>query len=192
MTAAETGIVCRNLWQRAIKPALALLALVAIAIAIYNHSWRLELPTLQRIGGHLFGLTVFFGIGGGALIVYPTAYFRGANPTERICACLATPLLYTASEVLRVREFFSLGESLYYALSPGFQLILLANLGCMGLAEMFCRLRLRRSGTAVRIVTPLPLAALLLFAMGLYVILIWGFGVHWFYAYQQGYKALFH
>jgi len=26
----------------------------------------------------------------------------------------------------------------------------------------------------------------------LYVILIWGVGVHWFYIYQEGYKAIFH
>jgi hypothetical protein len=192
MTTAERGIIRRNLWERAIKPTLVLLALVVIAIALYNNFWRLELPGLQRIAGHLFGLTVFFGVGSGTLYVYWRSYFRGATLMERICACLVTPVLYTASEILRVREFFSLGESLYYALSPGFQLILLANLGCMGLAEMFCRLRLRRRGAVVRIVTPLPLAAVLLFLAGLYVILIWGFGVHWFYVYQQGYKALFH
>ena len=192
MTAAGEGIIRRNLWERAIKPTLTLLTLVVIAVLLYNNFWRLGLPALQQIAGHLFGLTVFFSVGSGALYVYPVAYFRGATLVERICACLVTPVLYTASEVLRVREFFPWGESLYYGLSPGFQLILLANLGCMGLAEMFCRLRLRRKGAVVRIVTPLPLAAVLLFLAGLYVILIWGFGVHWFYVYQQGYKALFH
>lgn len=173
-------------------PTLALLALVVIAIALYNNFWRLGLPTLQRIAGHLFGLTVFFGVGCGALYVYPAAYFRGATLAERICTCLVTPVLYTASEVLRVREFFSWGESLYYILSPGFQLILLANLGCMGLADMLCRRRLRRKGAAIKVVTPLAVAAVLLLLTGVYVILIWGFGVHWFYVYQQGYKALFH
>jgi hypothetical protein len=137
-------------------------------------------------------LTVFFGVGCGALYVYPAAYFRGATLVERICTCLMTPALYTASDVLRVREFFSWGESLYFALSPGFQLILLANLGCMGLAEMLCRLSLRRKGVVIRVITPLPLAAVLLLPVGVYVIVIWGFGVHWFYVYQQGYKALFH
>jgi len=192
MTAAGAEIIRRNLWDRAIKPTLALLTLVVIAIALYNHFWRLGLPTLQWIAGHLFGLTVFFGVGCGALYVYPAAYFRGATLVERICTCLVTPALYTASDVLRVREFFSWGESLYFALSPGFQLILLANLGCMGLAEMLCRLSLRRKGVVIRVITPLPLAAVLLLPVGVYVIVIWGFGVHWFYVYQQGYKALFH
>ena len=192
MNAAETEIIRRNLWERAIRPALTLLTLVVIAILLYNHFWRLGLPTLQRIAGHLFGLTVFFGVGSGALYVYPAAYFRGATLVERICACLVTPVLYAASEILRVREFFSWGESLYYGLSPGFQLILLANLGCMGLADMLCRLNLRRKGAVIRVVTPLPLAAVFLLPVGVYVIVIWGFGVHWFYVYQQGYKALFH
>ena len=62
----------------------------------------------------------------------------------------------------------------------------------MGLAEMLCRLSLRRKRAVVQIVTLLPLAAVLLCLAGVYVILIWGFGVHWFYVYQQGYKALFH
>jgi len=192
MTIATAEIIRRSLWQRAIKPALTLLIVVVIAIAFYNHFWRLGLPALQRIAGHLFGLTVFFSVGCGALVVYRAARFRGASPTERICACLVTPVLYTASEVLRVREFFSWGESLYFGLSPGFQLILLANFGCMGLAEMLCRLSLRRKGAVIRVVTPLPLAALLLLPVGVYVIVIWGFGVHWFYVYQQGYKALFY
>jgi len=192
MTTAGRGIIRRSLWERAIKPTLTLLSLVVIAIALYNHFWRLGLPTLQKIAGHLFGLTVFFSVGCGALYVYWRSYFRGATLVERICACLVMPVLYAASEVLRVREFFSWGESLYYGLSPGFQLILLTNLGCMGLADMLCRRRLRRNGVAIKVVTPLPLAAVFLFLAGLYVILIWGFGVHWFYVYQQGYKALFH
>ena len=192
MTAAGAEIIRRSLWDRAIKPTLMLLTLVVIAIALYNNFWRLGLPSLQHIAGHLFGLTVFFSVGCGALVVYRAAFFRGASPTERICACLVTPVLYTASEVLRVREFFSWGESLYFGLSPGFQLILLANLGCMGLADMLCRLNLRRKGVVIRVITPLPLAALLLLPVGIYVIVIWGFGVHWFYVYQQGYKALFH
>jgi hypothetical protein len=192
MTIAAAEIIRRSLWQRAIKPALTLLIVVVIAIALYNHFWRLGLPTLQRIAGHLFGLTVFFSVGCGSLVVYRAACLRGASPTERICACLVTPVLYTASEVLRVREFFSWGESFYFGLSPGFQLILLANFGCMGLAEMLCRLSLRRKGAVIRVITPLPLAALLLLPVGVYVIVIWGFGVHWFYVYQQGYKALFH
>jgi hypothetical protein len=192
MTAAGAEIIRRSLWDRAIKPTLTLLTLVVIAIALYNNFWRLGLPSLQRIAGHLFGLTVFFSVGCGALVVYRAACFRGASLTERICACLVTPVLYTASEVLRVREFFSWGESLYFGLSPGFQLILLANLGCMGLADMLCRLNLRRKGVVIRVITPLPLAALLLLPVGVYVIVIWGFGVHWFYVYQQGYKALFH
>ncbi len=192
MTAAGAEIIRRSLWDRAIKPTLALLTLVVISIALYNNFWLLGLPSLQRIAGHLFGLPVFFGVGCGALYVYRAAFFRGACPTERICACLVTPVLYTASEVLRVREFFSWGESLYFALSPGFQLIMLANLGCMGLAEMLCCLSLRRKGSVIRVITPLPLSAVLLLPVGVYVIVIWGFGVHWFYVYQQGYKALFH
>lgn len=192
MSAAAVEIIRRSLWERAIKPMLALLILVVIAIALYNNFWRLGLPSLQRIAGHLFGLTVFFSVGCGALYVYWRSYFRGATLSERIGACLVTPVLYTASDVLRVREFFSWGESLYFGLSPGFQLILLANLGCMGLAEMLCRLSLRRRGAVIRVVTPLPLAAVLLLPVGVYVILIWGLGVHWFYVYQQGYKALFH
>ena len=110
MTSTGAEIICRSLWDRAIRPTLALLTLVVIAIALYNNFWRLGLPSLQRIAGHLFGLTVFFSVGCGALFVYRAAFFRRARPTERICACLVTPLLYTASEVLRVREFFSWGS----------------------------------------------------------------------------------
>jgi hypothetical protein len=189
--AAPTTPSC-SILERSIRPTLTLLTVVVIGITAYNHFWRLEIPAIQPIAAHLCGFTVFFSVGAGSLYLYPTTFFRGAGKMERIIACLVTPVLYAASEAVRVREFFTWGESLYYALSPGFQLILLGNIGCMGLAEILCRIRRRRNGETVRIGTPLPLAAFLLFFVGLWVILIWGLGVHWFYVYQEGYKALFH
>ena len=71
-------------------------------------------------------------------------------------------------------------------------LAFLANLGLMGLAEMICRWRLRRRGVKVRVVSMMPVAGLVLFGAGVYVIFLWGMGVHYFYLYMEGYKAIFH
>ena len=191
MTNIGDVIVRQSFVKRVIVPAGMVLAVAVVALIIHNHFWRLGMPALTKIVGHvsfgLFLLSVFLG----ALFAYPVAYFRGASVFWRIAVCLVTPLCFIGSEVVRVTQFFTWGESLYYALTPANQLIILANLGLMGLAEMICRLRLKRRGVKVRVISLVPVGGIVLFGLGVYVIFLWGMGVHYFYIYMEGYKALF-
>jgi hypothetical protein len=65
-------------------------------------------------------------------------------------------------------------------------------LGQAGLCELVCRWRLsRRSEEPVKIFSP---ARVLMVFSGLaatYFFLLWGLGVHFFYIYIQGYRAIF-
>ena len=61
-----------------------------------------------------------------------------------------------------------------------------------GLCEIICRWWTRgKNGAAIKIVPRGAVISILVGLVGVYVVMVWGGGVHWFYLYQQGYKALF-
>ncbi len=140
----------------------------------------------------MLGMTIAFS----SLFVYSVMYTRGASAKERIlCACLV-PIAWVSKEIWRVSEFFSLGESFYYALSPSPLGVLGLQLGCLCLCEIFWRWRYTKRGESIRIVTPGPIMGLAGFAVLTYFILLWGTpgdtpGTKWFYLYMEGYKAFF-
>ena len=128
----------------------------------------------------------------GPLFVYPYLYFHGAGLRERTVGAFVLPVAYILSEIIRVSEYFSWGEALYYGLSTMGLLTLALQAGLLGAAEMFCRWRQRtRTGQPRRVVSWGPVGALLFMFGAVYVLLLWGMGVYWFYIYQEGYKVLF-
>lgn len=182
----------QSLTHRMIVPAAVHLAVVALSLLLYKHFWLFGLPQLQQTAGTIFGVIAFAAIGGGSGVVYPVCRFRDASIPEAVAASLVTVLLWIGKEVVRVSAFFSPGESLYYGLSSTPLLALVMSLGFMGLGEMTYRYARKRQGEALSVLSPLPVTALVFSLVGLFVILFWGLGVHWFYIYQEGYKALFH
>jgi hypothetical protein len=61
-----------------------------------------------------------------------------------------------------------------------------------GLMEALCRRHTRWRGTDTRsALWRAPAVSMFLGLAGVFVFLVWGMGVHWFYIYQEGYKALF-
>jgi hypothetical protein len=94
--------------------------------------------------------------------------------------------------MVRVSEFFTFGETLYYGLNTAFLLSVFGALGQMGLCELICRWRLgKRSEEAVKVFSPAPVISIVVGLAALYVFLLWGLGVHFFYIYIQGYRVLF-
>ncbi|HPW70040.1 MAG: hypothetical protein GXY28_05445 [Bacteriovoracaceae bacterium] len=183
----------QGLARRMFIPAFVLLVTAAVSLALYKNFWQFNLPyVLQKAAAFIFGPAAFLAIGCGAIVVYPVCRSRGASVAEAFAASMITPLAWILKEVVRVSEFFSWGESLYYGLSSSLLLAIAANIGFMGLGEMIHRSRLKKRGMARAVVTPVPIAAVVFALAALYVILIWGVGVHWFYIYQEGYKAIFH
>ncbi len=178
--------------RRILVPAGIFLAVTAVSLLLYKNFWQLGLPAIQKAAAFVFGPVAFLAIGCGAVIVYPVARMRGAVVWEACIASLITPLAWIGKEVMRVSEFFSWTESLYYALNPTPALVVAANIGFMGLGEMLFRHAMKNRGGTAAIITPVPVAAVAFALIALYVIFIWGIGVHWFYIYQEGYKALFH
>ncbi len=163
--------------------------LIAIGLYFLN---AIELPTENRSLYQLLRnsfLILFYAEVwlSGAVFVYPYLYFRGASLPVRTLAAFVVPVAYILSEMVRVSEFFTWGESLYYGLSTMGLLTLSLQVGLLGLSEMLCRWR----AGGQRVFTLRPLAALLFMLAAAYVLILWGAGVHWFYIYQEGYKLLF-
>jgi hypothetical protein len=168
------------------------LVIMAASAILYNQAWRIDNDTIHQLTAYIAGLVLFASIGYGPLYVYPTAFFRGASLGERVLASLVTPLVWNLKEVVRVSEVFTWGESLYYGLNPIFLLCLSVATVQMGVCEMVCRwLRNRRIQESARIVTPASLIAVIAGLAGVGLFIGWDMGVHWFYIYQEGYKALF-
>jgi hypothetical protein len=157
----------------------------------YNASWRLEEPALHQAVAWASGVVLWAAIAHGPLLIYPVAFFGGASLRTRLLACLFTPAAWEVKELLRVGEFFTPGETLYYGLNSVFLLAFIGTFAQAGLCEMACRWRLKRQGEPVRVITPWPVLALLSGLLALFVFFLWGMGVHWFYVYMEGYKILF-
>ncbi len=173
-------------------PAVTVLIVMVVSLILYNHSFRIDNDAIHQITAYISGLVLFLSIGFGPLYVYPKAFLRGASAMERVLASLVTPVAWDVKEILRVSEFFSWGESLYYGLNTIFLLCLCVVAAQMGVCEMVCRsIRNRQTSTPVPVLAPAALVAVLLGLLGVGVFFLWGGGVHSFYLYQEGYKALF-
>ncbi len=169
-----------------------MLGAMAGATVLYNNAWRLESHILHQALATAAWIVLVLTVGFGALVLYPVASRGGAGVLERIAACLATPLAWNAKEIVRVSEFFPAAEALYYGLNPFFVSIFFGTFAQMGLCEILIRWRLKKQGRAeIRFAAPLPVLAILLGIAALAVTLFWEQGVHAFYFYIEGYKALF-
>ncbi len=178
--------------KRFVFPVAIVLITMLASLKIYNASWRIDNDSLHQAVAFICGIVNIGIIWFGASIVFPWAYFRGAGTAERVVGSLTTPVIWDLMEIVRVTEFFTLGESFYYGLNSMFLVTVAMTMAQMGLWEMICRYIGKIKGVAtVNIVSPGPVISIVLGIVGIYVFLIWGVGVHWFYIYQQGYKALF-
>jgi hypothetical protein len=178
--------------QRFVFPAALGLAIMLGTLWIYNASWRIDNDAIHQWLAFVTGLGHMAMLLGGSLLIYPIAFFRGASLSERIIACLVVPVVWSVTEVFRVTEFFTFGESLYYGVNSQFVVYLACAALQMGVCEIICRWFTRgRAGAPMKIVPHGAVISILVGLVGVYVVMIWEGGVHWFYLYQQGYKALF-
>jgi hypothetical protein len=186
-------IVKASITKRMIVPALPVMIMMLVSWFAYEYAWRIDSAVIHRGLAFAAGILLFAVIAFGPMLVYPMAYFRGAVVGERILACMITPIFWNVKEVVRVTEYFTVGESLYYGLNPLFLGLLAVVLFQIGLAEIICRRRLqKRDKISLLVFRPAAVVAMVVGAAGVFIFNLWGMGVHWFYVYQEGYNALFH
>jgi len=192
MTQKPSQIEQQSFFKRFIVPAGIILVAAVISWLAYSNSGAIRNDKIHWVIAYLSGLILFLTLGFGTFFVYPFMYFRGAGVNERIVASLVTFIAWTFKELIRVSEYFTPGETLYYGLSSIFILILLGTLGQMGICELMCRkIAKKRVSETIKVITPLPVIAIVTALLALFILLVWGGGVHWFYIYMEGYKSLF-
>jgi hypothetical protein len=177
--------------KRFVGPVGTVLLVTALSWVAYTLAPRIPSFVLYQVAAIISGIVLFVGLWLGTLFVYPVTYLRGAGPAERIMGTLVTPLVWMTKEVVVVGSVYTLGEGLYFYLNPVNLLLLSAVVAEMGIADIFVRRRLKKGRKVRRIVTVPALAALVL-GLGWFVFMFaWDLGVHHFYIFQEGFKALF-
>jgi hypothetical protein len=177
-------------WGAILGATVVVLLLMTIGLVVHQNLWRVADPAVHRPIGQAAGIVAFVSIGFGALLIYPIGRARGAPLWAVMLACFVTPVAWNIKEMVRVLQFFTPAEALWWGLNPAFILAFVGTWGQMGLCELLLRLRRRMAGSPVRILTVAPVLAVVLALVALYFLLIWGGGVHTFYLYMEGYRAL--
>jgi hypothetical protein len=177
--------------DRFLKPVTALLLVSGGSYAVYSMAISSAPPLLHDILCYIFGLLFLLSLVFGVFYVYPAACRRGASALEKVSAGLACPILWVAKEAVAVGRIYSLPEGLFYTLNPVHFLLFSLVAAEMGLAEIYCRRRLRKMGQQEGSGL-LPAVLALVLGLGSMVFMFaWDLGVHHFYLFQEGYKVLF-
>jgi len=182
----------QSFWMRFVFPAGLMLLIWLIQRFVYTYFWQLGFPALQETVAWVCALGERIFVVLAPLLAYSLAYFRGARGWERLAAGFVPFLAGWFLEIYHASGVFSPGETAYYALGSPFLVFAFQVLAMSGVAEIICRIRNRSRGGQLRVWTLLPLSAILSGLAALFLMMIWGGGVHWFYIYQSGYLALFH
>ena len=182
----------QNFLRRVIFPTATVFLTMVVTGVIYKNSWRIPNDGLRQVVATISAVPFFFSIGFGAMIVYPMSVSRGATTAERMLASLVTPMVWILKEIIRVNEFFTIGESIYFGLNQLFLLTIVGAFAQMGLCEVFCRWRWNKWGEEqVPMFSPTAVVCILLGIVGTYILFIWGWGTGFFYIYMELYKAIF-
>ncbi len=185
-------IIKASFAKRFVYPTSIVLITWIASTLVYWNSAKVGSASLHYFLADASGIVMFLSIGFGSLLIYPMAYFRGASATERIVASLVTPIIWIIKEEIRVSLYFTLGKTLYYALNQLHVMVILGSLGLMGACEIICRIIFKgRTGEQVKVVTALPISAMVISLIAFYCSLIWEGGVHWFYFFVRVYRAIF-
>ena len=167
---------------------------VAVFFALfltYYGSWYVQDRTLHFLLTDVVGAVYGFYLLFHAVILYPLLYFRGASLLERISGTLSVTCCWLIKEVVRLTEFYSVAESVFYLLMPMPVSIVLITVGLMAASELICsRLSRKISAHKPRTVTPAPFLVILLVLAGMGFVLRRG-GHAYFFDFYELYKALF-
>lgn len=188
---ANKAVARLDFGKRFVRPVLLLFFVMTSSWLIYNLSWRLTNVGLHRVLASLSGTLLFLSVAFGTLVVYPLVYFRGGSWKERMAASFVNPFLWATKECIRLSISFSLLECVYYYANPLNVWLTFGVIAEMGFAELLCRQRLRRRGEDVRVLHPLPVAALVIGVALVVSFYLWGEGENAYALFLQGYRDFF-
>lgn len=179
--------------NRLVKPVAVVFCGWAISSLVYNVAWRFFSSSVHRPLAVICVVIMGITIGLGPLLTYLTALLRGASLKERVIASLFTPAAWILKELVIVSSVYNMGETLYYLFNPLFLGILSVIAIEMGIAEITGRYRIQRKqkGYDTPIVSPAPVLTIFLGLLAVYVFMVWGDRLGYWYLHQAGYQVLF-
>jgi len=110
---------------------------------------------------------------------------------ERISGTFLVTSCWLIKEVIRMTEFYSIAESVFYLLMPVQVGIILVAICFMAACELICRkIEKKKKALDIRVVTPVPVVFILLSLSGAAFILRGG-GLNYFFNFYDLYKMVF-
>lgn len=176
--------------RRFLAPVVTVLLLMILTYVVHDLAQWTGHGILYRVLCHVFGPLFFLVLVFGTFYVYPKAYALGAGAGERVLACLVGPVAWMSKEVVAVSRVYTWPEALYYYVNPVHVLLLSVLAAEMGLCEVICRKRWKKTFASPPRVPRTALLALILGLASVAFMFAWDFGVHHFYLFQEGYKAI--
>jgi hypothetical protein len=180
----------QSIASRFFYPSLLVFGIWLIMKLLYMNAWKFDLGIVNTAISWVCGLgDLLFRIFT-PLIVYLIAVPRGATLVERISASFMPTFGWIVYQLYVASGVFSIGETIYYGFSSAFLFCLFTVVSAIGLCELVLRLLRRLSLKEERRYLG-PILAILTGPLAIFLLMIWGGGVHFFYVYQEGYKLFF-
>ncbi len=178
--------------RRFVCPQATVIVIMAVSFLVYHFSHGIKnhavFQALSSISGIMILLTLWFG----TFYIYMVSYFRGASLFERILACFIPAFLWATKESIIVAGVYSVPEAIYFYLSIVNQWLVSTIIAEIGLSEILCRRKIKKQGEEIKVTPVLALLAMVVGIGNTLFILLWNVGVHHFYIFIAGYKALFY
>jgi hypothetical protein len=178
-----------SLTKRFLGPLLLALIVMVSSRMVYLCSHRIDDQGIYHAVAVASGMVQFVSVVLLALFVYPIAYFRGANPLERVVASSTNLAVWVCVDAYHVSAAFGCLESLYYGVNIGF-ILFSWQCALMGVLELCCRHAQKSRGGRLRVMTPLPFVPVLVFLLVVWVLSKEG-GAYYFNRLLDGYLLLF-
>ncbi len=185
----------RAAWLLALAPAVAFVILDSALQALAGDVSAFGSTTAYRVTLNLVAVGRFAAMFAGVLFVWGLLRGRRAPTWVLVLAVLSGPLAYAISWFFRSQAFFPADQAAYYAVNPLVVGAISAQVGAACVAELIWRAWWRRHGgvpePSPRLATWAVATLAVLGYLGMFAILLWDGGIHYFYWYQQVYKAIF-
>jgi hypothetical protein len=178
--------------RKTFLPAVVAVIIWLILHISYDLLGFIQSVALYRTLASINWVLLVISVGFSSIVIYPVAYFRGVPVKLRIAAVYLLPLAWCIKEFIRVSAGVTVAEALFFVLFTSIQLlILIGQVGLIGLAEILCRFRDNKQGHEKRIFTTAPILAVAFTLTFLYFALLRGGGYDFHLMVKMIYRSLF-
>lgn len=178
--------------KEAFLPAIIAVAIWFVLHMTYDLLGFIDNVQLYRTMVEINWVLLVVSVGFSSVVIYPIAYFRGASVRLRILVVYILPLAWCVKEFIRVSANVTAGEALFFVFFTTVQLlILVGQIGLIGFAEIFCRVRQKKQGGEKRVFTSAPILAIGFTAAFIYFSLLRGGGYDFHLMIKMVYRSLF-